>query len=152
MSEWFRALTVYQPWAWLIVNGFAVHPLLCKDVENRGYPIKYRGRLLIHASLKISPVEYHDARWLVEESFGKDVARLLPQFAAAHSLPRGGIIGAVTLTDVRPPTANPESVWHKLAHYGWVLRDPEPLPFHRVRGQQGLWGRFRINDGEVEAA
>ena len=36
------ALSVRQPWAWLIVNGF-------KDVENRPRRTHYRGPSLIHA-------------------------------------------------------------------------------------------------------
>ena len=38
-----KALSIRQPWAWLIVNGF-------KDVENRNWRTHWRGRLLIHAS------------------------------------------------------------------------------------------------------
>jgi hypothetical protein len=38
------ALSVRQPWAWLIVNGF-------KDVENRPRRTHYRGPSLIHAGL-----------------------------------------------------------------------------------------------------
>ena len=36
------ALSVRQPWAWAIVNGF-------KDVENRSWATAYRGPLLLHA-------------------------------------------------------------------------------------------------------
>ena len=38
-----KAISIKQPWAWLIVHGI-------KDVENREWPTKYRGPLLIHAS------------------------------------------------------------------------------------------------------
>lgn len=38
-----KYLTVRQPWAWLLVNGH-------KDIENRSWPTKYRGPLLIHAA------------------------------------------------------------------------------------------------------
>jgi ASCH domain len=38
------ALSVRQPWAWLIVNGV-------KDNENRSWRTDHRGPLLIHASL-----------------------------------------------------------------------------------------------------
>jgi hypothetical protein len=37
-----KILSVRQPWASLIVNGF-------KDVENRTWPTRYRGRILVHA-------------------------------------------------------------------------------------------------------
>jgi hypothetical protein len=36
------ALSIKQPWSWLIVFGH-------KDIENRSWPTRYRGRFLIHA-------------------------------------------------------------------------------------------------------
>ncbi|HTV55212.1 MAG TPA: ASCH domain-containing protein, partial [Terriglobia bacterium] len=41
-----KALSIRQPWAWLIVNGF-------KPIENRSWNTNFRGRILIHASLKV---------------------------------------------------------------------------------------------------
>lgn len=35
------ALSIRQPWAWLIVNGF-------KDIENRDWATPFRGRFLVH--------------------------------------------------------------------------------------------------------
>jgi hypothetical protein len=40
------ALSVRQPWAWLIVNGL-------KDIENRPRRTLHRGPLLIHAGLNL---------------------------------------------------------------------------------------------------
>jgi|GEM_PF-1173449 len=37
-----KAISIRQPWAWLIVNGY-------KDIENRIWEPKLRGRVLIHA-------------------------------------------------------------------------------------------------------
>ena len=37
-----KAISIRQPWAWLIVNGY-------KDVENRIWATSLRGRVLIHA-------------------------------------------------------------------------------------------------------
>lgn len=39
-------LTVLQPWAWLIANGY-------KDIESRQWFTPYRGKLVIHAGKKI---------------------------------------------------------------------------------------------------
>jgi hypothetical protein len=36
------ALSIRQPWAWLIVNGF-------KDLENRSWSTAFRGPVWIHA-------------------------------------------------------------------------------------------------------
>ena len=38
-----KALSIRQPWAWLIVNSH-------KHIENCDWPTKFRGRFLIHAS------------------------------------------------------------------------------------------------------
>ena len=34
-------LSIRQPWAWLIVNGY-------KDIENRTWSTRFRGKVLIH--------------------------------------------------------------------------------------------------------
>ncbi len=41
-----KALSIMQPWAWLIVNGH-------KDIENRNWPTRFRGPVYIHAGKKI---------------------------------------------------------------------------------------------------
>src|SRR5690349_14501124 len=47
-SQEMKALSIRQPWAWLIVNGH-------KPVENRSWPTKYTGKLLIHAGQRFEP-------------------------------------------------------------------------------------------------
>lgn len=37
-----KALSIRQPWAWLIVNGY-------KSIENRTWNTRIRGTILIHA-------------------------------------------------------------------------------------------------------
>ncbi len=49
MKEPRVALSLRQPWAWLVVSGH-------KDVENRVWRAAYRGPLLIHAG-KAAPSE-----------------------------------------------------------------------------------------------
>ncbi len=44
-AEAMRALSIQQPWAWAIAHGK-------KPVENRSWPVTYRGLLAIHASKK----------------------------------------------------------------------------------------------------
>lgn len=46
-----RALSIRQPWAWLIVHGF-------KDVEIRSWGTEYRGLFLVHAGLQVDTVGY----------------------------------------------------------------------------------------------
>src|SRR3990167_9411398 len=46
-----KALSIRQPWAWLILHAG-------KDIENRGWPTSFRGRFLIHASKGMTRAEY----------------------------------------------------------------------------------------------
>jgi hypothetical protein len=46
-----KALSIRQPWAWLILNAG-------KDIENRDWPTHFRGRFLIHASKGMTHDEY----------------------------------------------------------------------------------------------
>mgnify|MGYP002359850962 FL=1 len=41
-----KALSIRQPWAGLIIHGY-------KDIENRDWPTRYRGPLLVHAPLPL---------------------------------------------------------------------------------------------------
>src|SRR5690242_19271129 len=74
-------LSVQQPWAWLIVNGY-------KDIENRDWATKVRGRIGIHAGKKVDAEGYEWVR-----SARPDIP--LPPMSA---LEKGGIVGAVDLT------------------------------------------------------
>ena len=48
------ALSIRQPWAWLIVNGY-------KDIENRNWKTNFRGKILVHAAKGMTKAEYEDA-------------------------------------------------------------------------------------------
>ena len=49
-----KTLSIRPPWAWLIVHL----PGPWKNVENRSWPTRYRGPLLIHSSGKLSRDEF----------------------------------------------------------------------------------------------
>jgi hypothetical protein len=40
-----KALTLRPHWAWFVVSGH-------KDIENRSWPTRLRGRIWVHASLR----------------------------------------------------------------------------------------------------
>lgn len=111
---WTVALTIKQPWAWLIVAGH-------KDIENRNWPTKFRGRFIIHASRHWSPSGARFARKLGIE---------LPD-----DLPRGGIIGSAELVDC---VTEHESPWFE-GRYGFVLAKPQALPFKKRLGATFFW-------------
>ena len=49
-----KALSIRQHWAWLIIHGG-------KDVENRSWHTKYRGRFLVHAAKGMTSDEFTQA-------------------------------------------------------------------------------------------
>jgi hypothetical protein len=116
-----KALSIKQPWAWLIIHGG-------KDLENRTWHTKHRGRFLVHASKGMTRQEYCDALDLVLHIGDIDVMRAFPMF---HDLQRGGIIGSVELVDSLDHSDSP---WY-MGQKGFVLRDPKPLPFTPIKGR-----------------
>lgn len=83
-----KAISLLQPWAWLAAVGL-------KSLETRSWSTSFRGPLAIHASLGRRGA----IRTLCEQDpfirAALDAAGL-----SFDTLPRGGIIGAVELTDV----------------------------------------------------
>lgn len=115
-----KALSIKQPWAWLIVEGF-------KTIENRSWPTRQRGTILIHAGKGMTRAEYEEARSLAD-TLGVKV----PAFEA---LERGGIVGQATITGC---VTESESAWF-FGAYGFTLADAKPLPFEPYRGQLGFF-------------
>ena len=115
-----KALSIRQPWAELIVAGL-------KDIENRKWRTDYRGPVLIHAGMKIEPID-DDLRELVKRISGFD----LPQ---AADLPRGGIVGQAEIVDV---VQSSPSRWFS-GPYGFVLANARRLPFRPMPGQPGIF-------------
>lgn len=113
-----KALSIQQPWAWLIVNGF-------KDVENRTWATKHRGRTLVHASLKFD----RDGYDFVRHEF-QGIAMPEPE-----EFERGGIVGEVDITDC---VDGMESLWF-FGPYGFVLAKAKELPFSPCKGRLGFF-------------
>ena len=110
-----KILTVRQPWASLIVRGI-------KDVENRTWPTRYRGPVLIHAAKRPDDISVDD----IARRFGV-------RLEAALEL--GGVVGITEIVDcVRPHP----SAWYARGHHGFVLANSRPLPFVRWTGGLSL--------------
>lgn len=124
-----KALTIRQPWAWMILHAG-------KDVENRTWPTAYRGPLLIHAASGCTQEEYFDGA-----DYAREVLREQPQYTGLvlpgrSVLERGGIVGVADLVGCAWGLRSP---WSAPGQYQWVLRDARPVPFVPCRGQLGLW-------------
>lgn len=115
------ALSIRQPWAWLIMNAG-------KDIENRCWPTRFRGRVLIHASKGCTRAEWEDA-----DLFAAMVGAVAPPVLS--DLERGGIVGSVEIVDC---VSRSESCWF-VGEFGFVLRDPRPLPFIPFKGSLGFF-------------
>ena len=118
-----KALSIRQPWAWLILHAG-------KDIENRRWSTRVRGRILIHAAKGMTRTEYDAAQDPLWKSRGAVI--VLPPF---ESLPRGGIVGTIELVDC---VSASDSLWFE-GPFGFVLRRPEPLEFRPHRGELGFF-------------
>jgi hypothetical protein len=119
-----KAISVRQPWAWLIIHGG-------KDIENRDWQTKVRGRVLIHAAKGMTRDEYDHASlrvWSRDEALGTRIPH-------PWVIERGGIIGSVEIVDCVAASASP---WF-FGKYGFVLRNPIALPFRPYRGSLGFF-------------
>ena len=115
-----KAISIRQPWAWLIVQGY-------KDVENRTWSTKYRGPILIHAGKTLDP-GFDELRQELREEFDIDVP-------PRKELPRGGIVGQATIVDC---VTDYDSAFFS-GPYGFVLEDAQPLPFQPCKGRLGIF-------------
>lgn len=121
-----KTLSIRQPWAWLICNGW-------KDIENRNWATKYRGRFLVHASKGCTQSEYEDAKSLVT-NIERETGQVIP-LPALQDLDRGGIVGVVELTDC---VAESDSPWF-FGDYGFTLANAAPLAFLPLTGRLGFF-------------
>lgn len=123
-----KALTICNPYPEMILLGE-------KPIENRNWPTRYRGPLLIHA--------------------GKSRAWLGDYDERIYNLTFGAIVGICTLADcVKLADLPAHLVGHEHASgpWCWLLEDIErfemPIP---CNGAQGLWEYPYIKDGPQAA-
>ena len=111
-------ISVRQPFAWLIVNGY-------KDVENRSWKTDFRGTVFVHASM-----ELHDATEAIIE-YCLSVGIELPD-----EVEIGSIIGCVDIVDC---VTESDSPWFN-GPFGFVLENPRILSSpHPLKGRLGLF-------------
>ena len=107
-----RALSIKQPYPHYIFHKG-------KDLENRDWPTKGRGWILIHAGVSKSEIDTEDE--------------------AEMSYPRGGIVGAARIVDC---VSEMDSNWF-FGRYGFVLRDAFPVPLIPCKGKLSF---FAVDD------
>lgn len=122
------AITVRQPWASAIMH-------LGKNIENRTWNTKHRGKIYIHASRTI------DEDWRIRRNHKgnrmithEDIKILIGNGVWQRT---GVILGSVDIINV--------TQWHSrnkwfIGPYGFVLANPQPLPDPlECRGMPGIF-------------
>ena len=109
------AISIRQPWAWLIVNGY-------KDIENRKWATNLRGPVLIHAGQSKTDTR-PEALAYIKRKYR--VADLPDTFET------GGIVGIAEITDC---VQRHRSKWFQ-GPFGWTLAHARRLPFKKCKGR-----------------
>lgn len=116
-----KAISIRQPWAWLIVNGY-------KDIENRTWRTKYRGPVLIHASASMPTWADWGAALDILQSLTPGE---LVEFPDRDRFLLGGIVGVATITDCVDDSASPWFFGPK----GFTLAHAKRVPFMPMKGK-----------------
>lgn len=103
-----KALSIKQPYPHHIFHDG-------KDVENRDWPARGRGWIIVHAGVSKSEIDKDDDREL--------------------AMPRGGVVGMARIVDC---VEHMDSSWF-FGRYGFVLRDAFPLLLIPCKGALGFF-------------
>lgn len=127
------AISVHQPWAWLIVNGH-------KDIENRNNPpapSKCGQRIAIHAPMRrITKDEFKDFLDIVKERKIKSYPKTIEDFIY------GAIIGTVLLLGAEKRS---KSFWANPGSSHWKLCKSKKIRPIKMLGRQ-FWFSAKIKE------
>ena len=135
-----KALSLKQPYAWLIANGYLL-------VDDRTWGTQYRGPVLIHASKGLYEVYYDHLK------SNTDIP--LPD---KDKLEYGGVVGIANLVLCCRPGELPKNISRQQrAHFGGVHQEYFGFLFEQARPValipcRGKLGIFEINVDELLAA
>ena len=149
-----KVLSIKQPWASLICTPRPDNNLLgIKDIENRSWKTKFRGRILIHASAKKVPF----GNWYDSLLTNKQLLALPDHYCSEpERFNYSAIIGEVDIVDC---VINHSSIWAERSYkniqynsilgeeekpytiYNWVLANPVlyDKPILNVKGKLSFW-------------
>ena len=130
-----KALSVRQPWAWAIVNGY-------KKIENRRWRSKYVGPLLIHAGEREDTDNISYCIGSVAEGIGEPFADVMKLYCRERTF--GAVIGVATMIDcvdedqVRTILPDCDISWFE-GPFGFLLEDARPIDPIPLRGMLGIF-------------
>jgi hypothetical protein len=121
------ALSIRQPWAWFIVNGY-------KDIENRSWkPTAARigQRFLVHASQRrLTRADFEDFLANVRE------LRITRYPKSIDDFDYGAIVGSAVIEEV---VRGSKSFWAIRGNHHWVLTKAKKSPPKSMKGQLGFF-------------
>lgn len=115
-----KAITIKQPWASLICWDL-------KDIENRTWKTKFRGRVFVHAGAQWYDGYRKGKNFYPSKLITCDQRRFLTinqqtmLLRPEYQLPLSVIIGEVEIVDC---IQNYPSIWSAQNHWHWVLTNP----------------------------
>ena len=127
-----KALSIRQPFAHMLEHGR-------KTIEVRSKPTKYRGEILICASLKI-----HDGqiRWQ-ESSTGLYIVQNAKEYAKEYFISNRGVALAVAdlhdCTEFEKEHEDRAMIPFIANHYAWHFKNVEQITPYPVKGQLGIY-------------
>lgn len=149
-----KALTIKQPWAYLICAGI-------KDIENRTWATKFRGRVYIHTSAKriIPP--------FAKTLFTLDQTKAINDFHTLYEKEQtvSAIIGHVDIVDcvinhqsiwaektIYPKVTDPRILTAIKPTYNWILANPVLFdkPIFNVKGKLSFWDCSQYIHSEID--
>ena len=129
-----KALSLTQPMAWAIFNG--------KDVENRTWPTKYRGPILIHASMKFNA---EHLVWIRQNQ--EQLGLILPEYFIHSAII--GVVNIIECIQYFKGQSYINSRWF-VGPYGFVLEGARE--FKKQINYRGMLGLFNVPDELVAEA
>jgi hypothetical protein len=126
-----KALSIRAPWWWFILHAG-------KDIENRDWPTRFRGRVYIHASKWWKLEDVTEDSETASRCYHAALCDLVtPDVTFRQMRDVGGhIVGSVEIVDC---VSHSNSPWF-CGEYGLVLRNPialkTPIPY---KGALGLF-------------
>lgn len=130
LSGTIKALSLKQPYAWLIANGYLL-------VDDRTWGTPYRGQILIHAS-----------KGLYESYYDYLQANTTIPIPTKDKLDYGGVVGMANLVlccqpGNMPKDISPENRAHfggvHDAYFGFLFEQAAPLPLMACPGKLGIF-------------
>ena len=118
-----KALSIRQPWAWAISNGF-------KNVENRTWKTNYRGWFFVHASQTYEESAVDVVIEAIKSCGCSD--RTVDRFLSESRSMRGGIVGVTKLIDC---VQNYPSPWAIENNWHFVLEGSVEFEFYKLNGK-----------------